>query len=139
MPVSISGKSSDRFKQSLKSNILILDGAMGTMIQAAELSEADYQGERFKLWPSELFGNNDLLSLTKPELIKQIHREYFNAGADIVETNTFNSTSISMADYGMQDLVFEINQQSAKIACEVEMNLTPMRKIKINPAMWLVY
>ena len=105
-------------KQSLKSKILILDGAMGTMIQNQELEEADYRGEQFKDWESELFGNNDLLSLTKPELIKDIHRQYFAAGSDIVETNTFNANSISMADYNMQSLVYEINYQSAKIACE---------------------
>ncbi len=102
----------------LKSKILILDGAMGTMIQNQELEETDYRGEQFKNWESELFGNNDLLSLTKPELIKDIHRQYFAAGSDIVETNTFNANSISMADYNMQSLVYEINYQSAKIACE---------------------
>ena len=106
-------------KQQLKNNILILDGAMGTMIQNKELNEMDYRGDRFKDWESELFGNNDLLSLTQPELIKDIHRQYFAAGSDIVETNTFNANSISMADYNMQDLVYDINYQSAKIACEV--------------------
>lgn len=109
----------DSFKQELRKRILILDGAMGTMIQAATLQEKDYRGARFKNWPSDLFGNNDLLSITQPELIKDIHRQYFTAGADIVETNTFNSTDISMADYNMQDFVHEINLQSAIIACEV--------------------
>ena len=89
------------------------------MIQGHELSEADYRGEEFKKWENELQGNNDLLSLTQPELIKNIHREYFAAGADIIETNTFNANSISMADYGMEDLVYRINFESAKIACEV--------------------
>jgi len=92
---------------------------MGTMIQNKELSESDYRGERFSAWESELFGNNDLLSLTQADLIKEIHRQYFAAGSDIVETNTFNANSISMADYNMQELVYEINYQSAKIACEV--------------------
>ena len=103
----------------LQSRILILDGAMGTMIQNKNLEEADYRGSQFKDWQSELFGNNDILSLTQAELIKDIHRQYFEAGCDIVETNTFNANSISMADYNMQDLVYEINFLSAKIACEV--------------------
>ena len=96
--------------------ILILDGAMGTMIQDHKLTEQDYRGVRFKDWPSELKGNNDLLSLTQPEIIKSIHAQYFEAGADLVETNTFNSTRISMADYGMEDLVPEINLKAAELA-----------------------
>jgi 5-methyltetrahydrofolate--homocysteine methyltransferase len=87
------------FEQLLKDRILILDGAMGTMIQTYKLGEADYRGERFKDWPSDLKGNNDLLSLTQPKIIGDIHRAYLEAGADILETNTFNSTAISMADY----------------------------------------
>ncbi len=85
----------NKFADLLKQRILILDGAMGTMIQRYKLGEADYRGERFKDWPSDLKGNNDLLSLTQPKIIGDIHRAYLEAGADIVETNTFNSTSIS--------------------------------------------
>jgi 5-methyltetrahydrofolate--homocysteine methyltransferase len=103
----------------LKKRILVLDGAMGTMIQRYELTEADYRGERFKDYPHDLKGNNDLLSLTRPDIIKEIHRQYFEAGADIVETNTFSGTSIAMADYHMQDLVYELNLVSAQLAREV--------------------
>jgi len=103
----------------LKERILVLDGAMGTMIQQYKLSEADYRGERFRDFPHDLKGNNDLLSITQPQIIKEIHRKYLEAGADIIETNTFNSTSVSMADYHMEDLVYELNYQSAKIAKEV--------------------
>ncbi|NNM13734.1 MAG: methionine synthase, partial [Gammaproteobacteria bacterium] len=99
--------------------ILILDGGMGTMIQAHELEEADYRGTRFNDWQNELLGNNDLLTLTQPELIKAIHRDYYAAGADIIETNTFNSNAVSMADYAMQDLVYELNFEAAKLACQV--------------------
>ncbi|MTI14290.1 methionine synthase [Sansalvadorimonas verongulae] len=100
----------------LKQRILILDGAMGTMIQAHKLEEKDYRGERFAVWPSDLKGNNDLLVLTQPEIIADIHKAYFEAGADIVETNTFNATRISMADYGLEDLVPEINREAARLA-----------------------
>src|SRR4029077_18091532 len=86
----------------LKQRILVLDGAMGTMIQRYRLSEAQYRGERFKDFPKDLRGNNDLLSLTRPEGIREIHMQYLEAGADILETNTFNSTSISQADYGLE-------------------------------------
>ncbi|MFQ3340521.1 MAG: 5-methyltetrahydrofolate--homocysteine methyltransferase [Flavobacteriaceae bacterium] len=103
----------------LEKRILVLDGAMGTMIQNNNLEEQDFRGDRFKNHPSPLKGNNDLLSLTQPEIIKDIHREYFEAGADIVETNTFSSTSIGMADYQMESLAFELNYESAKIAKEV--------------------
>jgi 5-methyltetrahydrofolate--homocysteine methyltransferase len=99
--------------------ILILDGAMGTMIQRYGLAEADYRGERFKDWPSDLRGNNDLLLLTKPEVIKEIHGQYLAAGADILETCTFNANSVSMADYGMESLVFELNYEGARLAREV--------------------
>ncbi|WP_340152961.1 methionine synthase [uncultured Marivirga sp.] len=105
-------------KDILKDRILVLDGAMGTMIQNYKLTEADYRGERFADYPSDLKGNNDLLSLTQPDIIKDIHRAYLNAGADIIETNTFSGTTIAMADYDMQDLVWELNEQSAKIAKE---------------------
>ena len=104
------------FNQQLDQRILILDGAMGTMIQAHNLQEADYRGERFVDWPSELRGNNDLLSLTRPDIIRDIHLAYLEAGADIIETNTFNATSIAMADYGMESLTFELNETSARLA-----------------------
>src|SRR5436190_2794213 len=100
----------------LNERILIIDGAMGTMIQRNKLSEADYRGERFKDWTSDLKGNNDLLSLTQPQIIKGIHKEYLNAGADIIETNTFNAQAISLADYHMQEFAYEINLAAAKIA-----------------------
>lgn len=96
--------------------ILVLDGAMGTMIQRHKFSEEDYRGERFADYPHSLKGNNDLLSLTQPEAILDIHRKYLEAGADIIETNTFNSTRISMADYHMEDLVPELNLEAAKLA-----------------------
>jgi len=102
----------------IKKRILILDGAMGTMIQKHKLQEADYRGERFANFHTDLKGNNDLLSLTQPKIIKDIHLEYLNAGADILETNTFNANSISMIDYDMVDLVYELNFESAKLAKE---------------------
>jgi len=97
----------------------VLDGAMGTMLQAYKFQEADFRGERFKDYPTPLQGNNDLLSITQPQAIKEVHAKYFAAGADIVETNTFSGTTIAMADYQMEDLVYELNFQSAKIAKEV--------------------
>jgi 5-methyltetrahydrofolate--homocysteine methyltransferase len=100
----------------LNERILIIDGAMGTMIQQHKLTEADYRSERFKDWPSDVKGNNDLLCLTQPQIIKEIHKEYLKAGADILETNTFNAQKISLADYHMQDLAYEINLAAAKIA-----------------------
>ena len=100
----------------LKQRILVLDGAMGTMIQSYKLEEDDYRGERFSGHPCDVKGNNDLLSLTRPDIIKAIHGAYFDAGADIVETNTFNSTSIAMADYQMEDLVYELNKEGAALA-----------------------
>jgi 5-methyltetrahydrofolate--homocysteine methyltransferase len=106
-------------KEILKERILILDGAMGTMIQCHNFSEEDYRGEQFKDYHTSVKGNNDMLSLTQPESIKDIHRNYFDAGADIIETNTFSSTTIAMADYDMEDYVYELNYQSAKIAREV--------------------
>src|SRR5687768_2836504 len=102
----------------LKERILVIDGAMGTMIQRHKLNEADYRGERFKDWPSDLKGNNDLLCLTQPQIIKAIHKEYLAAGANIIETNTFNSQKVSLADYNMQSLALEINLAAAKIAKE---------------------
>ena len=99
-----------------KERILIIDGAMGTMIQRYKLTEADYRGERFKDWSRDVKGNNDLLVLTQPKIIGDIHEEYLAAGADILETNTFNAQRISMADYGMEELAYEINVAAAKIA-----------------------
>ena len=100
----------------LEKRILVLDGAMGTMIQEYKLEEKDYRGNRFKNYPKDLKGNNDLLSITQPEIIEAIHKAYLDAGADIIETNTFSGTSIAMADYDMQDLAYELNFESAKIA-----------------------
>lgn len=105
-------------RKELEKRILIIDGAMGTMIQRYKLSEADYRGERFKDWPSDLKGNNDLLCLTQPQIIKAIHKQYLEAGADIIETNTFNAQRVSMADYHMEDLAYEINLAAAKCAKE---------------------
>ena len=102
----------------LEERILILDGAMGTMIQRHKLQEEDYRGERFAQFPHDLKGNNDLLSLSQPNIIRDIHRDYLAAGADIIETNTFNSTRVSMADYHMEDLVPELNEASARLARE---------------------
>ena len=113
-----------KITEQLKNRILVLDGAMGTMLQAYKFSEEDFRGERFKDYPTPLQGNNDLLSITQPEAIKTIHAKYFEAGADIVETNTFSGTTIAMADYQLEDLVYELNYQSAKIAKEVANKFT---------------
>lgn len=102
----------------LDERILIIDGAMGTMIQRYKLTEADYRGERFKDYPSDLKGNNDLLVLTQPQIVKDIHKAYLEAGADILETNTFNAQAISLADYDMQSLSYEMNVAAAKLARE---------------------
>lgn len=110
---------SHQIRSLLEQKILILDGGMGTMLQSYKLSEADFRGERFANHPCDVKGNNDLLSLTQPQIIRDIHRAYFEAGADIVETNTFNGTSIAMADYQMEDLVYELNKVSAQLAREV--------------------
>lgn len=103
----------------IQDRILVLDGAMGTMLQAYNFTEEDFRGERFKDYPSPLKGNNDLLSITQPKAIAEIHAKYFEAGADIVETNTFSGTRIAMEDYQMQDLVYELNFESARIAKQV--------------------
>jgi len=108
----------------LQKRILVLDGAMGTMLQEYNFSEEDFRGERFKEYPSSLKGNNDLLSLTQPEAIATIHAKYLEAGADIIETNTFSGTTIAMADYNMEDLVYELNYESAKIAKKVAEEFT---------------
>lgn len=110
--------------QAIKERILVLDGAMGTMLQRYNFSEEDFRGERFKDFPHSLKGNNDLLSITQPEAVKEVHRKYFQAGADIVETNTFSGTTIGMADYYLEDFVYELNYQSAKIAREVANEFT---------------
>jgi 5-methyltetrahydrofolate--homocysteine methyltransferase len=108
----------------MKEKILILDGAMGTMLQRYKFSEEDFRGERFKDFHTSVKGNNDLLSLTQPKAIAEVHRKYFEAGADIVETNTFSGTTIAMADYDMEDLVYELNFESAKIAKQVAEEIT---------------
>lgn len=119
-----------QIRSHLKERILFLDGAMGTMIQTYGLSEADYRGQRFSDWPSDLKGNNDLLSLTQPEIISAIQMAYLEAGADILETNTFNSNRISMADYGMESLVYELNVEATRLArsvCDAMTLRTPDR------------
>lgn len=108
----------------LKERVLVLDGAMGTMIQRHTLEEEDFRGERFKDHHKPLKGNNDLLSITRPDIIKDIHEQYFQAGADIVETNTFSGTTIAQADYDLQEAVYDINYQSAKIAKEAALAFT---------------
>jgi 5-methyltetrahydrofolate--homocysteine methyltransferase len=109
---------SSLFSSLLSQRILLLDGAMGTMIQRHKLEEADYRGERFADWPSDLKGNNDLLVLTQPHIIRDIHTDYLNAGADIIETNTFNATTVAMADYSMEELSYELNVAGARVARE---------------------
>lgn len=106
----------NRLRSLLNERILIIDGAMGTMIQRYHLNEADYRGERFANWHCDIKGNNDLLCLTRPDIIEQIHKEYLAAGANIIETNTFNAQRISLADYEMQNLAYEINKEAAVIA-----------------------
>lgn len=113
-----------KITEEIQKRILVLDGAMGTMLQRYKFSEEDYRGERFKEYPHSLKGNNDLLSLTQPDAIAEVHRQYFEAGADIVETNTFSGTSIGMADYHMENLVYELNFESAKIAKRVAQEFT---------------
>ena len=103
-------------KKSLSERIVLLDGGMGTMIQQVGLSESDYRGNEFADWSSDLKGNNDLLALTQPSLITQIHQQYLAAGSDIIETNTFNTNAPSMGDYGMTDLVVRVNKEAAQLA-----------------------
>lgn len=112
-------KNSEKLYSELGKRILVLDGAMGTMLQRYNFQEEDYRGERFKDWPSPLKGNNDLLTLTQPQAIEEIHRKYLEAGADIIETNTFSGTTVAMADYHMEHLVRELNIESARIARKV--------------------
>jgi 5-methyltetrahydrofolate--homocysteine methyltransferase len=110
--------------KALQDRILVLDGAMGTMLQRYNFSEEDFRGARFKDFQKSVKGNNDLLTLTQPEAIAEIHKKYFEAGADIVETNTFSGTTIAMADYDMEDLVYELNYESAKIASKLAQEFT---------------
>jgi 5-methyltetrahydrofolate--homocysteine methyltransferase len=111
--------SMSKVTEEINKRILILDGAMGTMLQRYNFSEEDFRGERFRDFPHPLKGNNDLLSITQPQAIRDVHAQYFEAGADIVETNTFSGTTIGMADYHLEDLVYELNYQSATIAREI--------------------
>ncbi len=104
--------------------ILVLDGAMGTMLQRYRLDDAAYRGERFRDWPHEMKGNNDILCLSQPEIVEEVHREYLTAGADIIETNTFNATSISQADYGAESVVYELNYEAARIAKKAATEVT---------------
>ena len=115
-----------RLEGLVRERILILDGAMGTMIQQYNLTEEDFRGERFAQIPGQLKGNNDILCLTRPDVIRDIHRKYLAAGADIIETNTFSSTSVSMADYHVQDYVREINLAAVKLAREVADEFTAL-------------
>jgi len=117
MTENVAGKHPSLYEEA-KKRILVLDGAMGTMIQSYKLNEKDYRGDRFRDYPTDLKGNNDLLSITQPDIIREVHLKYLEAGADIIETNTFNGTRISMADYDMEDLVPELNLESAKLARE---------------------
>src|SRR3712207_3152907 len=105
-------------RQAASERILVIDGAMGTEIQALKLSEADFRGERFAAHGHDLRGNNDLLILTQPDAVREIHLHYFRAGADIVETNTFSGTAIAQADYGLEEIVYELNRDGARLACE---------------------
>ena len=109
----------EKLKQIIENRILVLDGAMGTMLQSYGLDDEDFRGERFAVHPCDLKGNNDILCLTRPDIVDAVHRAYFEAGADMVETNTFNSTAISQADYQTQELVYEINLEAARIARKV--------------------
>lgn len=119
-----------RIQEEIKKRILVLDGAMGTMIQQYNFSEEDYRGKQFKDFHVSVKGNNDMLSITQPEAIKEIHKKYLEAGADIIETNTFSSTTIAMADYEMEDYVYELNFQSAKIAKEIAQEFAIKNSLK---------
>ena len=112
------------FEKLLSERILIMDGAMGTMIQRHRLEEADFRGERFREHPRDLQGNNDLLTLTRPDVILGIHHAYLEAGSDIIETNTFTSTAVAQADYGMESVVYEINLQAARLAKQAAVEWT---------------
>ena len=118
----------------LKERILIIDGAMGTMIQRYKLEEKDYRGERFRDWHTDVKGNNDLLSITQPQIIEAIHTQYLEAGADIIETNTFSSTSIAQADYDMQALAYELNVAAATCARNAVQNIQNPAKPQLTGA-----
>lgn len=121
-------------KKLLSERIMIIDGAMGTMIQKHKLTEEDYRGERFRDYAHSLKGNNDLLVLTQPQIIVDIHRAFLESGADILETNTFSANAISMADYHMENLVWELNVEATKLPERPQMNIPP--KIPINRVLW---
>ena len=117
-----------KLHDAIAERILILDGAMGSLIQSYQLEESDYRGERFSDWPTDIKGNNDLLSITRPDVIEAIHTAYLDAGADIIESNTFNATEVSQADYGMQALAYELNKSGATLArkaCDKKTTETP--------------
>jgi len=122
----INYKAMSNIYKEVEKRILVLDGAMGTMLQAYKFTEEDFRGKRFKDYPISLQGNNDLLSITQPKAIKEVHAKYFEVGADIIETNTFSGTTIAMADYQMEEYVYELNYQSAKIAKEVAEEFTQL-------------
>ena len=124
MPVDIRPDATEELTALLRERILVIDGAMGTAIQRDRPSEAGYRGDRFADWPSDLQGNNDLLTLTQPDIIATIHREYLDAGADIIETNTFNSNAVSLSDYGMEELAYEFNLEAARLARRVADEVT---------------
>ncbi|MBT3518604.1 MAG: dihydropteroate synthase, partial [Candidatus Marinimicrobia bacterium] len=117
-------------KNTLKNKILVLDGAMGTMVQSYKLTESDFRGERFQNHPSDLKGNNDFLCLTRPDIVGEIHRAYLDAGADLIETNTFNATSISQADYKTESFVYELNKSAAEIAKKATQEFTEKNPAK---------
>ena len=119
MPQDKSLSSREKLDELLKSNIVLLDGPMGTMIQAYDLQESDYRGSKFIDWPQDLKGNNDLLNITKPEIIEEIHSQFIDAGSRIIETNTFNSNKPSMSDYAMGNMVYELNFAGAQIARKI--------------------
>jgi 5-methyltetrahydrofolate--homocysteine methyltransferase len=128
----------DELAAALRSRILVMDGAMGTMVQRHSLTESDYRGERFAAWASDVQGNSDLLVLSQPDLVRSIHREYLEAGADVVETDTFNAQRISQADYGMQELAYELNVEAARLArleCDAMTEQTPDRPRYVAGAM----
>lgn len=126
----------DALTAALRQRILVIDGAMGTAIQRDRPDEAGYRGERFKDWPSDLVGNNDLLNLTQPHIIEAIHREYLDAGADLLETNTFNANAVSLSDYGMQELAYELNYAGAALARAPATNTAPRTSRATSQARW---
>jgi 5-methyltetrahydrofolate--homocysteine methyltransferase len=130
MPASLNLPRTEVFKALLKQRLVIFDGAMGTMIQAHRLSEQEFRGERFAEWQTDLRGNNDLLAITQPQIIADIHRQYLQAGSDVISTNTFNSTAVSQADYGMQLLVGELNLNAARLARQVADEVTADTRVQ---------